>query len=329
MQRVVPPTLAAMELHTRQLRYFIAVAEELSFTRAAQRLHIAQQALSAQIKQLEQTLGVSLLTRTTRSVTLTVAGAAFFEDVRGLLATLDDATERARSLERGEHGRLVLGFFEGAALVLTEPILSAFRNRHPGVTIEMRQFNYDDPSAGLNDRSVDVAFVRRPLMAEGVDFEPLFHEPRVVMMRSGHHLADRASVAAAELIDEPLFGAACTDSVWNSYWELDHLRGGKRAQVVSRSTTLLEEYHKVAAGDGVAVTVASARWIPFPGVTLVPMTADLPSEVAVGWPRDNDSPLVRAFVEVARCTREARPDLVRAMEEPDLAERTMPALISH
>ncbi|MFC4605191.1 LysR family transcriptional regulator [Rhodococcus kronopolitis] len=319
-----------MELQTRQLRYFVAVAEELSFTRAAQRLHIAQQALSAQVKQLEQTLGVVLLTRTTRSVTLTAAGAAFLEDIGALLVALDDAAERARSMQRSEHERLVLGFLEGAALMLTEPILSAFRDHHPGVTVEMRQFNYDDPSAGMTDRSVDVAFLRRPLTTDGVDFAPLFAEPRVVMLRADHPLADRASVDVAELIEEPILGAACTDPVWNAYWELDaHRGGGPPVQVASRSTTVLEEYQKVAAGVGIVVTAACARWIPYPGVTLVPIVGDAPNEVAVAWHRDNDSALVRSFVDVARRVRDAQPELVKKLQEPDFGDRRIPPLIPY
>ncbi|SDD61279.1 LysR family transcriptional regulator [Rhodococcus tukisamuensis] len=318
-----------MELQTRQLRYFVAVAEELSFTRAAQRLHIAQQALSAQIKQLEQSLGVVLLTRTTRSVTLTPAGAAFLDDTSALLAALDDAAERARSMDRSENERLVLGFTEGAALILTEPIMSAFRDRHPGVTIEMRQFNYDNPSAGLNDRSVDVAFVRRPLTTDGVEFEHLFNEPLVAMVRADHPLARKESVRAAELLEEPMFGAACTDSAWNEYWELDEHRSGTRAPIVSRSTTLLEEYQKVAAGVGIGVTVACSRWVPYPGVTLLPITDAEPNEVTVAWPRENDSVLVRSFIDAARRVRDARPDLVKRLQEPDLNERTMPTLIPY
>ncbi len=318
-----------MEIQTRQLRYFVAVAEELSFTRAAQRMHIAQQALSAQIKQLEQSLGVVLLTRTTRSVTLTAAGAAFFEDAVATLAAMDAAAERARSMQRSENERLVLGFTEGAALILTEPIMSAFRDRHPGVTIEMRQSNYDTPSAGLDDRSVDVAFVRRPLTTDGVEFEALFREPRVAMMRGDHRLATRSSVTAADLIDEPIFGAATTDVAWNAYWELDDHRGGRPGRVVSRSTSLLEEFQKVAAGVGIAVTVACARWVAYPGVTLIPIADDEPSEVAVAWASASDSALVRSFVDAAVRVRDGRPDLVKQLEEPDLTERTMPTLIPY
>ncbi|SEK68421.1 LysR family transcriptional regulator [Rhodococcus maanshanensis] len=318
-----------MELQTRQMRYFVAVAEELSFTRAAQKLHIAQQALSAQIKQLEQSLGVVLLTRTTRSVTLTAAGAAFFEDAAATLAAMDAAAERARSMQRTENERLVLGFGEGAALILTEPILSAFRDRHPGVTIEMRQFNYDDPSAGLNDRSVDVAFVRRPISTDGIDFVHLFSEPLMVALPTDHALANRAAVRASELLCEPLLGAANTDPAWNAYWELDEHRDGTPAPVVSRSTTLLEEYQKVAAGIGIVVTTAAARWVPYPGVTAVPIADAAPNEVTVARHRDTDSALVHSFIETARRVRDARPDLVARLSEPDFDDRTMPTLIPY
>ncbi|MFC9787386.1 LysR family transcriptional regulator [Rhodococcus sp. NPDC127528] len=313
-----------MELQTRHLRYFVAVAEELSFTRAAAKLHITQQTLSAQIKQLEQTLGVVLLTRTTRSVTLSAAGTAFFEDATATLTAMDVAAERARSMQRTESERLVLGFLEGAALMLTEPIISAFRRRHPGVAIEMRQFNYEDPSAGLNERSVDVAFVRRPLTTCDIDFEHLFTEPLVAMVRDDHRLAARPDVAVAELLDEPIFGAACTDPLWNAYWELDDHRDGVPGQVVSRSASLLEEYQKVSAGVGIGVTAACARWIPFPGVTLVPIADVAPCEVSLAWPRENASKLVRSFVATARRVRDENPDLVDRLQTPDLTERAMP-----
>ncbi|MFE3259823.1 LysR family transcriptional regulator [Nocardia sp. NPDC059091] len=313
-----------MEVHTRQLQYFIAVAEELSFTRAAQRLHVSQQGLSTQIKQLEHAMDVVLFSRTTRNVELTAAGAVFLQDVRGALTGLDVAIERARSVHRGEQDRLVLGALEGAALTLTEPILSTFRQRHPGITVEMRHFTYEDPSAGLATGSVDVAFARRPFVDAGVHFETLFAEPLMVMVPAGHRLAARTEVFAHELLGEPLLGAATTDPVWNAFWELDSYRDGSPAQVVSRSNTLLEELHKVATGIGVALTVACARWIPFPGVRLLPIADAPPNEVAVGWRGAHESALVRSFVEVARGIRDTHPDLVALLQEPDFADCTVP-----
>ncbi|WP_433671386.1 LysR substrate-binding domain-containing protein [Nocardia sp. CA-136227] len=313
-----------MEVHTRQLQYFIAVAEELSFTRAAQRLHVSQQGLSTQIKQLEHAMDMVLFSRTTRNVELTAAGAVFLRDVRGALTGLDVAVERARSVHRGEQDRLVLGALEGAALTLTEPILSAFRQRHPGITVELRHFTYEDPSAGLASGSVDVAFARRPFIDDGVQFETLFSEPLMVMVPTTHRLANRQQVFAHELLEEPILGAATTDPVWNAFWELDSYRSGTPAPVVSRSNSLLEELHKVATGVGVVLTVACARWIPFPGVRLLPIADVQPNDVAVGWRTAHESALVRSFVEVARCVRDTHPDLVTQLEKPDFTDCTVP-----
>nr|WP_223263751.1 LysR family substrate-binding domain-containing protein [Rhodococcus sp. MTM3W5.2] len=232
-------------------------------------------------------------------------------------------------MQRSERARLVLGFLEGAALILTEPILSAFRTRHPGVTVEMRQFNYDDPSAGLADRSVDVAFVRRPISTDGIDFVRLFDEPLMAGLRPDHPLASHSSVRADELLAEPMLGAACTDPVWNAFWELDAHRDGIPAPVVSRSTTLLEEYQKVAGGVGIVVTVAAARWVPYPGVTLVPIADAARNEVAVARHRDNDSALVCSFIDIARRVRDTRPDLVAKLSEPDFVDRTMPTFLPY
>ncbi|MEV0033429.1 LysR substrate-binding domain-containing protein [Nocardia sp. NPDC050793] len=313
-----------MDLHMRHLRYFVAVAEELNFTRAAQRMHIAQQALSAQIKQLERTVGVTLFVRSTRSVELTAAGAAFLADARALLAASDTAVERARAIQRSEHEQLTLGFLEGAALTLTDPILSAFRERHPGVRLELRQFGYDDPSAGLAGGEVDVALVRLPISTPELDFEPLFSEPVVVALPPGHRLAARPLVSARDLLDEPILGSACADRTWNAFWELDSHRGGRPAPVVSRSTTLLEEMHKVMTGVGIVVTAASCRWLTFPGVKLVPITDAAPSRVAVSWRRGRSSALVRSFVDLAQAVRDRYPDLVRAVAEPDFTDPTPP-----
>ncbi|MEV6100688.1 LysR substrate-binding domain-containing protein [Nocardia sp. NPDC051981] len=313
-----------MDLHMRHLRYFVAVAEELNFTRAAVRVHVAQQSLSAQIRQLEQQIGVTLFVRSTRTVELTAAGVAFLADARALLAAAGTAVDRARALERGEHEQLTLGFLEGAALTLTDPILSAFRQRHPGARLELRQFAYNDPSAGLCGGEVDVAFVRLPISAPELDFMPLFSEPVVVALPPGHRLADRTVVSAQDLLDEPILGSACADRAWNSFWELDSHRGGRAAPVVSRSTTLLEEMHKVMAGVGIVVTAAACRWLTFPGVKLVPIADAAPSRVAVGRRRGRSSVLVRSFMELAQTVRDEHPELVRIVAEPDFGDPAPP-----
>ncbi|WP_458687688.1 LysR family transcriptional regulator [Nocardia tengchongensis] len=313
-----------MDVQTRHLRYFVAVAEELNFTRAAQRLHIAQQALSAQVKQLEQELGVTLLERNTRAVSLTPAGMVYLEDARAILAHLERAGQRAAAMERGSRDRLVLGFTEGAALTLTEPILTAYRARHPVVTVELRQFNYDEPAAGLADCTVDVAFVRLPIATPGLRVRTLFAEPVVVAVPAGHRLAGRPSVRVEDLLDEPILGSATTDPVWNAFWELEAHRNGVPAPVVSRSSTLLEEFMKVASGVGVVVTAAAARWVPHPGVVLVPIADAPPCELAVARPGDVSTPLAESFMEVAVTVSECNRELVALLEMPDYADPSVP-----
>ncbi len=313
-----------MDVQTRHLRYFVAVAEELNFTRAAQRVHIAQQALSAQIKQLERQLGVTLLERNTRAVSLTPAGAGYLEDARAILAHLERAGQRAAAVERGARDRLVLGFTEGAALTLTEPILTAYRTRHPAVTVELRQFNYDEPAAGLADYTVDVAFLRLPIATTGLRVRTLFAEPLVVAVPAGHGLAGRSSVQVEDLLAEPILGSATTDPVWNAFWELRAHRNGAPAPVVSRSSTVLEEFMKVASGIGVVITTAAARWVPHPGVVLVPI-ADAPrSELAVAAPTDVSTPLAESFMEVATKVRGRSPHLIALLEKPDYTDASVP-----
>lgn len=310
-----------MEVHTRQLQCFIAVAEELSFTRAAQRLHVSQQGLSTQIKQLEYEMDVVLFSRTTRHVELTAAGAAYLRHVRDALRSLNFGLEHARAVQRGERDQLVLGCLEGAALALTEPILAAFRARHPEVTIEMSHFTYETPSAGLLTGQVDVAIVRRPFEADGLRFERLFAQPLMAMLPARHHLADRDEVAAAELLDQPILSSAASDSIWNAFWQLDAHRAGHPAPVSCRVKTLLEALHQVAIGTGIAVTVPCAAWINFPGVRLVPVRDAARNEVAVCWREDQNSPLVRAFVEIARRVRDSNRDLVDRLETPYDSDR--------
>ncbi|WP_433567375.1 LysR substrate-binding domain-containing protein [Nocardia sp. CA-151230] len=304
------------EVRCRQLQYFIAVAEELSFTRAAKRLHLSQQGLSTQIKQLEREMDVTLFSRTTRQVELTAAGTAFLRHVRDALTSLNSGLDEARAIHRGEHDRLVLGCLEGAALTLTEPILAAFRERHPEVSLELSHFTYETPSAGLASGQVDVAIVRRPFRDTGLRFQHLFRQPLMVMLPTSHRLADRDEVAVEELLDEPILSSAATDPIWNAFWQLDSHRGGRPAPVACRTKTLLEELQQVATGAAIAMTVPCAAWIKFPGVRLVPVTDAVPNEVAVSWRAGNENALVRSFVDVARHVREANPGLLARLESP-------------
>ncbi|MGF6886569.1 DNA-binding transcriptional LysR family regulator [Nocardia sp. GAS34] len=307
-------------LTVRHLRYFVAVAQEHSFTKAAQRLLVAQQGVSDQVRQLEQNLDVRLFERSSRRVELTAAGEVFLAETVGLLAQLDRAVDRTRSVHRDATRRVRIGFGEGAALTLTEPILEAMRARHPDVHIELRQFNYDDPSVGLGHGSVDVGLLRLPVSTPGLTVERLFAEPVVVACAASHPLAQRSDVSVRELLSEPLLGSATDDAAWNAFWQLEEFRDGAPAPVVSRSTTLLEELAKVLAGVGVVVTAAAARWVPIPGIVYVPISDAPASVVAVAVRADRATALAQSFVEVCRRVRDENPELIAMLESASATE---------
>lgn len=308
-----------VDVHTRKLRSFVAVAEELHFSRAAERLFIAQQALSRQIRDLEQEVGAQLFVRTTREVTLTPAGEAYLAGVRDALAVLDAAAASAARLDRTLSGTLHLGYIAGAALELTEPILRAFAAEFPEVEVEMQEFASTDTSAGLATGASDVALVRLPLGLDAIESEPLFTEPLVVMVGPAHRLSARRSVSASELLDEPITVSDTPDETYRAFWRLDAARGDQPAPVVPISS-VTEEWQIVASGRAIAVTGASlARYLPLSTVSCVPITDWPGSTVAAAWRSGEGSALVAQFVRVAASVRDAEPDLIGSIEHPDVS----------
>ena len=162
-----------MQVEVRHLRAFVAVAEELNFTRAAARLHLAQQALSSQIQQLEQRMDARLFLRTSRRVELTPAGHALLAQAPGLLSALDGAVESARQAARGEAGNLTVGLLATAALDLTPQTLRAFAADRPQVTVSLRNVSFDEPTGGVATGEADVALVWLPFSTEGLAIEAL------------------------------------------------------------------------------------------------------------------------------------------------------------
>ncbi len=301
-----------MDASTRKLRYFVAVAEELHFSRAAARLYVAQQAMSKQIRELEESVGTSLLRRTTRSVELTPAGEVFLTAAREALAVLDAGVLASQQEGRRLGGTLRLGFMIGAALELTTPITSAFADRYPGVQVELREYGFSDPTAGLADGSADLALLRLPVQLKDLHFEKLFEEPLMLMLPAGHPLASRPSVSVHEVLDEPLAIGRSTDATWRAFWTLAAHRSGA-ATVVRETSSQTEELEVVASGVACAITVAgAARYTAHPRVRYVPISDAGGVPLGVGWREPND--LVDRFVEVARDVRDSSPELLALIE---------------
>jgi DNA-binding transcriptional LysR family regulator len=288
-----------MEL--RQLRFFLTLAEELNFRRAAEREHIAQPAFSGQIRRLERELGVRLFDRTSHYVRLTDAGRLFLVEVVPALDQVERAGAVARAAGRGEMGSVTVGFIGSAANELTPLILRNYAARHPGVSVGLREYDFRDPSAGLASREVDVAFMRPPVESQHeLAIEPLFEEPRVAIMASDHHLAREESVALERLLHEPFIVGPSSAGVWREHWLATEHRGGVPPRLGPEATTIDEWLHIVAAGRGVSLTPASsARFYGRPGVRFVRVPDIGGSTVAIARRRGPSSAAVSAFVDVA------------------------------
>ncbi len=289
-----------MAMDFRALRYFVAVAEELHFTRAAERLYIAQPALSEQVRRLEAELGVELLRRTTRKVELTPAGEEFLARARRILAEADEALADASRAARGETGRLRVSTGATAGVEQVPRVLRAFRDARPEVHVDLRQISWEDHSGGLRDGSVDAAFVWLPFEHDGLAFATLHEEPRVAALEAAHPLAAEAELRIAQLVDEP-WPWVDTDPVALGFWTCVKERGGAaagRGPTISSIEGILEG---VRAGLCVATIPRSqAQVSAWPGITFRPVADLAPATLALGWRTADETPVVQALVEIAR-----------------------------
>ncbi len=307
------------DLHTRRLRYFVAVAEELHFSRAAARLFIVQQALSKQIRELEEEIGVQLLRRTTRHVELTPAGTAFLATCRDILARLDEGLTEVRQVSRADRRTLRLGFSVGAALELTAPIFAAFAERHPDVELQAQEYGLNVPSAGLLDGSSDVALLRLPVHLPGGELVPLFDEPVVAGLVATHPLAARDRLRVDDLRGEVIALGSNDDRIWRDYWSLGATADPARRDRIIATSSQTEELGFVGAGMACSIAPAAAvRFLGHPTVVYRPIVDHPPSRVAVGWLPGPNAELARLFADTARTVRDRCTELVELIEHPPI-----------
>ena len=197
-----------MEL--RHLRYFVAVAEALNFTQAAARLRLAQPALSKQVQNLEDEIGVDLLTRSPRGVTLTAEGKLFLEEARAILAATEDAVKKVQALARGDFGELHVGYGPSPSIELLPPALAAFQKAAPRVRVVLHDLSGDEMCDGLRDGSLELAVMSRPFEenSRGLEFEVIKSYPMCVALAPDHPLAKSKTVGIARLAEEPLIVSA-------------------------------------------------------------------------------------------------------------------------
>lgn len=289
-----------MDVDTRLLRYFAAVAEEGHLTRAATRLFVSQPALTKQIKQLEAHLGVTLFTRSHSGMALTEAGRALADRVQGLLAEWDDTVRETRGAASRAARLLRVGYTASAANEATQEIVTEFTVRRPDWKVEMRQAMWSNPSAGLADGAVDVAFVRVPFPGQD-DFrlKVLFTEPRCVALPAAHPLAaGDGAIAFRDLLDEPFVAAPPETGWWRDYWLAIDERDGHPVRIGAVTEHRDDWLSAIANGYGVGLAPASAtRFYARPGIVYRPVAGVSPTHVAIAWSSDADTnPAIQDFV---------------------------------
>lgn len=281
-----------MDLDLRKLRYFVAVADRLHFGRAAEDLHIAQPALSRQIRALEQDLGASLFTRDSHGVELTDAGRQLLDDAGPLLASVR-AVQRRVSVAGRRSQRVVIGFRTGIPVI---PAARVFEARNPDVIVDVQRMEWDDQAPMLLDGRVDVAYVRLPLDETGLRLTPLYSEPLMVALPADHRLAGKEEVSESDLAGEPL--------VWHTG---PSTHPTKRPQPDSglRARGVEEKLEHVAAGRGISfVGRAETVFHTRPDISYVPIPELAPEQVYLAMAESRASRVVEDFYAAAQETAE-------------------------
>lgn len=289
-----------MEL--RHLRYFVAVAEEKHFTRAAGRLGIGQPPLSQQIQQLERELDTPLFLRLPRGIELTEAGQQFLVDSRDILAAAARAADRARRLGRGETGALTVGF---TAAAVFHPALAralrAYRDEYPDVHVTLREGNTGSLAQSLRRGELDLAFLRPPFtLDEAYDTRRIVDEPMLAALPAGHPLARRKWLRMTDLRDEPfvLFPRSAGTGLYDTIHAACQ-RAGFQPRIGQEAPQMASIVSLVAAGFGISLVPDSLRHIHTEGIRYVPLRGDAPRALLeLAFRRHHPSQAARNAVDV-------------------------------
>ncbi len=277
-----------MNVRVQDVRYFLAVAEELSFTRAAQRLFVSQPALSKQIRRLETQLRAELFVRGHRTVGLIAAGAAFLPRARSVVAEWDGAVADVRVAGR----TLTVGFHSRIGRGLVPTITATMQQHLPGWRLQFRQVSWDDPAVGLTSGITDVALAWLPV-PDGLATRRIATEGRAVALPAGHRLAGRSSLRFDDIVDEPFVALPTSAGATREFW-LATDRRTSPPSIAAEATTADEAFEIVAAGAGVLLQPAGSCAIHHREDVVQRPVVDLcPAELAVVWRSVDRRPAVR------------------------------------
>ncbi|TFW11445.1 LysR family transcriptional regulator [Massilia arenosa] len=294
-----------MSIDIKQLKYFLAVAEEKSFSRAAERLHISQPPLSQQIMKLEAELGVRLFARTTRTFELTVAGKALMGEAADLLARLRMTIDTIRQIDRGEVGRLRVGIVGSAMWGPIPRMLEEFQTKFPRVTWTLHELGPTAQYEALRAKQIDVGFWREPKMDadelkhDNLRQELCFRENVCVAVNERHPLAARAHIDLTDLAEEPFLTLALDKSAFPRYLLQCCVAAGFEPRVYQEANEPQTLLAMVGAGLGVTLVPETTGRVGWPGVVFVPIRSNAPSaNLYIAYPALDDAPVVRAFLNI-------------------------------
>src|SRR5581483_6112262 len=297
-----------MEL--RHLRYFMTVAEELHFGRAAEKLHISQPPLSMQIRALERELGVTLLNRTQRHVSLTQAGNTLLQEARQILSRLDQAVLMTRRAGRGEIGELAIGFISVADYNVLPNLLREFRRRYPLVNLTLRESTTDAQLEDLVNGRIDVGLVLPPISAPALESIPILREPLIAALPRRHPLARRAGrIALAALSNAPfiLFPRHMAPGLYDDVVSFCR-SAGFSPRVEQEAVQMQTIVSLVSAKLGVAIIPQSLQNLQRTGVVYRQLKEASPlTDIRLAWRRDDALPVLRLFLDLAREGMVAKP----------------------
>jgi LysR family transcriptional regulator, hca operon transcriptional activator len=304
-----------VDVELRHLRYFVAVADELNFTRAAIRLNTSQPSLSQQIRQLETEVGVALLNRSRHHVALTDAGRVFLRETKDILGRIDHAGRLAKQAATGRAGDLSVGTFPAADVRIFPALRPLVATHLPNVHLILHSKYAVEPVMGLQTGALDVAFMRGPLDVDGLDVIELARERIVVVLPAHHPLTRRTRIPIDVLHDLPCItieralAPALHDAIAALY-----RKARIRMQAVSSADNVFGHLQLVREGLGFALLPDSVGALLPPGVVIKPLASDPVPEVSIvaAWKRGNGSALVRGFLDLVRQAA-SRPKDVRRL----------------
>jgi DNA-binding transcriptional LysR family regulator len=296
-----------MSIDLKQLKYFLAVAEEKSFSRAAERLHISQPPLSQQIMKLESELGVRLFARTTRTFELTVAGKALMAEASELLAKMRMTIDTIRQIDRGEVGRLRVGIVGSAMWGPIPSLLEEFQSKYPRVTWTIHESGPTAQYEALRAKQIDVGFWREPKLNEddlrndNLRQELCFRENVCVALNEHHPLAKQEAIELTDIANEPMLTLALDKSAFPRYLIQCCVKAGFQPTIFQEASEPQTLLAMVGAGLGVALLPETTSRIGWPGVVFVPIRSNPPSaNLYITYTTLDDAPVVRAFLNILK-----------------------------